>query len=394
MRYREPFCVYPRTLNSGKVVYYYQTYDPEGNRTPGRSTGALKARDARVYCMKLYREGTLGLREKRIPTMAEYSVGWWDPKTCEYLRRRQARRIMSDSYARLGRGILERDILPFFGKKRVDRITTHDIDLWMVSYVERGRSGLTANRNFGILRIMLSQAVRKGLIEVNPCDEVEPVKEVHRQVRIFTPDEVRRLFSPEAADTIWGNELYRVMNMLSASTGLRIGEVLGVTGRAVREEYVEVCGQYTQYGMFTDTKTHETRNVTIPTMVAVGLSRLKEINGDGYLFSTCTGEKPVSRKAVEDHMRRALERIGISREEQKERNLTFHKWRYFFNTTLRMGNVADSKVRELTGHKTEKMTEHYTQFDPRKFGDVKRIQEEIILGGFERDEERAKAGER
>ena len=43
-----------------------------------------------------------------------------------------------------------------------------------------------------------------------------------------------------------------------------------------------------------------------------------------------------------------------------------------------MGNVADSKVRELTGHKSEAMTELYTHFDPREFVEVRRIQEGII----------------
>lgn len=52
-------------------------------------------------------------------------------------------------------------------------------------------------------------------------------------------------------------------------------------------------------------------------------------------------------------------------------------------TSLTMGNVADGKVRELTGHKSESMTRLYTHFDTREFGDVKRIQEEIIMGTAE-----------
>jgi integrase len=65
------------------------------------------------------------------------------------------------------------------------------------------------------------------------------------------------------------------------------------------------------------------------------------------------------------------------------RKCPFHKWRHFFNTTLRMGNVADSKVRELTGHKSEAMTELYTHFDPREFIEVRRIQEGILTSEVE-----------
>jgi YD repeat-containing protein len=38
MGYREPFTVFRRTLPSGNSVFYYQTYDENGNRTCARST--------------------------------------------------------------------------------------------------------------------------------------------------------------------------------------------------------------------------------------------------------------------------------------------------------------------------------------------------------------------
>ncbi len=380
MRYREPFCVYPRKLKTGRVVYYYQTYDAEGRRTNPRSTGSLNGRGARAYCMKLYKAGTLGVPEKDVPTMAEFSVGWWDKETCEYLKSRMARRKISTSYAREGKRILEQDILPTFGRKRLDAITSHDVDMWMVSYVGRGRAGESVNKMFAILKIMLDQAVRKGLVRKNPCNSIQRVAVAKRKVELFTPDEVRRLFSPNDVPLMWEDHLHYTANMLSATTGLRLGEVLGLKGQYVFGDYVEVCAQYTSYHEYTETKTHDVRIVTIPSVVSVWLSRLKEINGDGFLFATDGGIKPVSRSAIYKHFQHALARIGVDREAQVRRNLTFHKWRHFFNTTLRMGDVADSKVRKLTGHRSEAMTELYTHFDSRSFTDVRRIQEGIISG--------------
>lgn len=101
MRYRELFSVFPRRLKSWRRVYYYQTYDEEGKRTAGRSTGAVRARDARMYCMKLYRAGMLGVTEKRTPTMAKFSDGWWDMTTCECVKSRMTRRKISTSYVRI-----------------------------------------------------------------------------------------------------------------------------------------------------------------------------------------------------------------------------------------------------------------------------------------------------
>ena len=392
MRYRELFTVFPRTMKSGRKVYYYQTYNEEGRRMCAKSTGMVHARDARVYCTKLYRAGLLGVTEKHTPTMEEFSRGWWDVGTCEYVRSRMTRRKLSRSYLRVAHYVVENDILPVFGKKRLNAITSSEVDKWVVSNVEGGRAGRTVNQRLTILKIMLDRAVKKGYIDRNPCDGVQRAVVENRRVEILTTTEVRRVFDPLDAMGLWKDELHCTLNMLAATTGMRIGEIQGLMGSCLRgDSYLEVAGQYTAFHEYTETKTHETRHVTIPAIVARGLWRLCELNGEGYLFSTDGGTTPISRSQIYRRFQGALAGIGIDREEQVRRNLTFHKWRHFFNTTLRMGNVADSKVRELTGHKTEAMTELYTHFDPREFLEVRRIQEGIVTkpaGGMNVEEER------
>jgi integrase len=43
---------------------------------------------------------------------------------------------------------------------------------------------------------------------------------------------------------------------------------------------------------------------------------------------------------------------------RKERNILFHSFRHFFNSTIR-GTVSDDILRLQTGHSDEKMTDHY-----------------------------------
>ncbi len=386
MRYRELLCVFPRRLSSGRTVYYYQTYDKDGRRTNPKSTGAVRARDARLYCMEMYREGTLGVTVKKVPTFKEFSVGWWDMKTCEYLKSRMARRKISTSYARHGKRNLEKHLIPAFGNKRLNEITSHEIDVWMVSNLEKGRAANSVNLMYTILKVMLGVAVRKGLIEKNPCAQVQRAAVRRNKVEIMTIEEVKRLFDPEQLECVWREELHYTLSMLAATTGMRLGEIQGLRADSVYADFVEVVRQYNSFREVTDTKTHDTRYVTIPAVVARGFSRLMEVNEDGFVFSNDGGKTPVCRSAIYEHFHKALEQVGVDRAKQKRRGPTFHKWRHFFNTTLRMGNVADSKVRELTGHKSEAMTELYTHFDPRSFGDVKRIQEGIALGTLAADE--------
>jgi hypothetical protein len=48
-------------------------------------------------------------------------------------------------------------------------------------------------------------------------------------------------------------------------------------------------------------------------------------------------------------LEKALDRIGINREERLCRRISPHSWQHYLNTTLRMTNVPDSKIREVTG---------------------------------------------
>jgi integrase len=43
---------------------------------------------------------------------------------------------------------------------------------------------------------------------------------------------------------------------------------------------------------------------------------------------------------------------------RRERNILFHSFRHFFNSTIR-GTVSDDILRLQTGHSDPKMTDHY-----------------------------------
>jgi hypothetical protein len=124
-----------------------------------------------------------------------------------------------------------------------------------------------------------------------------------------------------------------------------------------------------------------------------GLRQLVDINGNGYLFSTDGGAKPITRYYFSKFLALALEGIGIDADEKKKRNLTPHAWRYFLNTNLRAHDVADVKVQSITGHKSQSMTERYTRFYTEEFTEVRNIQDTLLLGdgrsigtGGDRDE--------
>ncbi len=378
MRYREPFTVFPRKMKSGLVVWYYQTYDNKNRRTTARSTGQTSKGAARVYCNKLFKEGTLVPNRANAITFEKYSVNWWVWDKCEYLKFRRSRRELSRNYADSGVINLKLHILPYFGKMRLEKITSYDVEKWLLIFETKGIGNQTANLNLNILKVMLGDAVRRELLTTNTAEKVIPLKKTTKARDILSAAEVEMIFDYKSIEKKWKKRIYYLANLLAACTGLRVSEVIAVRNEVLFDGYILVSKQYHQkYGLST-TKTHDSRKVPIPPELQTELEKLRLLNKGQYLFSLKEGEKPVSARSLNNALKYAMTKIGISEKDQLERNLSFHGWRHFFNTTMRTNNISDSKLQKLTGHKTLAMTDHYTHFTVDDFQDVKKIQAKIL----------------
>jgi integrase len=89
-------------------------------------------------------------------------------------------------------------------------------------------------------------------------------------------------------------------------------------------------------------------------------------------------------------LRKAFKNIGLTKEEISERGLNFHAWRHFCNTELQKAGLTVKKVQAVTGHKSERMTEWYTHFDPSEFGEVPKIQAKLLKPKPEKKETKLK----
>ncbi|GHT91326.1 hypothetical protein FACS1894140_1710 [Spirochaetia bacterium] len=376
MRSKAVFTVFARKLVSGKVVYYYQCYDDYGKRLNAHSTGMAKKTQAVSFCMDLFRVGKL-IPRLRVPSFGEYCLNWFDPEKCEYLKWRKLYGETTQATLAIYRNNLENHLKPFFEKMNLAELTPLAVQNWLGYMAGKNFSNATINQNLAVLKIMMGEAARRNFFKKNPIESVKPLKAGNKEREIFTLGEVKQLF-PDDWHSVWDNYLVYMLNKLAAFTGMRLGELLGLRRDAIHEDYISVCGQYTRYGYSNVTKTKEHRDVPAPNKLLLELSRLHEAGGRGFIFSEDGGEKPVSRTIVYSGFKAALEKIGIDKAEREERGLTVHCWRHFLNTTLRMGNITDSKVQSITGHKTAAMTEHYTHFNTKEFTDVRKVQAKLL----------------
>ncbi|MDR1947926.1 MAG: site-specific integrase [Spirochaetaceae bacterium] len=377
MRNKAIFSVFGRTLASGKVVYYYHCYDEQGKRTAAHSTGQVKKTLAVAYCMALYREGNL-IPRPRCPTFGEYAAGWWDTATCKYLQWRNMRDPLSEGTILIHKNSMDNHILPYFSGMPLSDITQKSVDDWFAYLTGKKLKPASIHCCFYTLKTMMGEAVRRELLSANPLAGMKELKIEDKEMQILRLDEVRLLF-PRQWDTIWDDYTVYAANKLAAYTGMRHGELLGLRGEYVYDDYIHVCGQYTRSG-YRDVKTKESRDIPITRVIRDDLEKLIKLNGSGYVFSEDGGVTPLGRGKMYRGFKAALDKIGIDDAQRKERGITIHTWRHFLNTALRVANIPDSKVQKVTGHKSMKMTDHYTHFNTQEFTEVREVQTKLLTG--------------
>jgi integrase len=371
------FTLFWRKVPSGKKVVYYYAYDVNNKRRGPWTTEEVNKTAARNYCNKLISQGKLIPFQLNSPTFEEYAEGWWEWDTCKYLKKRKRHHNLAQSYADLNKAQMKNHLIPYFGNMKLCKITADDIESWFDIMAEEDYKNTYINGIFGTLKTMMIEAVERKLLITTPTSSMEKLVNDSREVEIVTQEEFNALFNNDW-NTVWnGDRISYLANKLAALTGMRSSEVLGLKGGYVFEDHIFVCAQFDRYG-YRPTKTKDRQNVPMTPDFIGELEELVILNGNGYVFSLDGGATPVPRKSLYDDLHAALMKIGISREEISERNLHLHAWRHFCNTRLLDAGVPLPKVQAVIRHKSERMTNKYTHFNPNEFVEVRKAQEALL----------------
>ena len=107
------FTLFKRVVPSGKKVVYYYAYDENDVRQGPWTTKCLTATEARNYCHKLIKAGTLLPSKKNDLTFGCFAVDFWDYNS-EYLKYQRSRNEVTEKYINICKGLMVNQILPFF----------------------------------------------------------------------------------------------------------------------------------------------------------------------------------------------------------------------------------------------------------------------------------------
>ncbi|MEU9699921.1 site-specific integrase [Streptomyces sp. NPDC047981] len=285
---------------------------------------------------------------------AELRAGdWTDPDAAKvpfgsYASTWIKERGLSASTVDLYRSLLRNHLEPTFGSVALADISPAAVRAWRVARLDAGAGASSVAKSYALMRAVLMTAVEDRLIRRNPCRvkgaSVAPTPERPTA----TVQEVYAL-----AGAI--QPRYRALVLLAAFTGLRWGELIGLSRRdidldggtlRVRRNVAEL---HSGRRLVKEPKSAAgKRTVAIPavisTEVANHLAVFSEPGADGRVF--IGAKKAIPRRNHFGKLwRQACEKVGI-------KGLHFHDLRHTGNTLAAATGASTRELMTRMGHST------------------------------------------
>jgi integrase len=293
-----------------------------------------------------------------VESLPSASVKSW----CETWTEAKAIETEESTHARYKR-VIER-FIGFFGESKSKR----DLSTLQASDVARFRdreakelSRSTANLGLKVLRICLGEALRQGLLALNPAVRVKLLKsKAESERRAFTLTEIKRVLTACGDDTEW-----RGLVLFGLYLGQRLGDLARLTWRAVDLDSGEIA--------FTTRKTG--RRIVLPLVKPLAdylVSLPASDNPNAFIFPRAASAKRtaslsnqfrdilVAAELVEPRSR-GHKTTGKGRDQAREASeISFHSLRHSAVTMLKAAGVSDFIAREIVGHESAAVSRQYT----------------------------------
>jgi integrase len=237
-------------------------------------------------------------------------------------------------------------LLPLFGKMKLREIKSGDVQRYMDQrrLVKRKNGkrlrAATIRNEVHTLSAIFREAIRRDLVQSNPCSRVKKPKEDNTIVRYLTPDEEERLFKALS-------EQRKPIVIVALHTGMRKGEILNL-------EWTDIDFDQ-RLILVKNTKSDRKRYIPMNDVVFETLKALPVDPESKYVFvNPKTGDVYGDiKKSWATTMRRA-----------KIEKFRFHDLRHTFASRLVQAGIPIIVVMELLGHRDLTTTMRYAHLAP------------------------------
>lgn len=140
----------------------------------------------------------------------------------EYLKKTYINRVKPSSYETTSR-IIETHILPFFGDMEINDIDHFSVHEFYNKKIEEGLSSYTIQNIHVRIRMLLRIAKKWKVLKEDIASMLEPPKLIKKEMNVWTVDQINTFL------TFTEHSRYHPVFFLAAYTGMRKGEILGLT---------------------------------------------------------------------------------------------------------------------------------------------------------------------
>lgn len=386
-RYREtPWTLTVVSTPAGSHIWYYYYYDERGKRRGPKTTGigykrdrdkARTKKEAAEYCAQLFRVGRLGSSAQGV-TLSDWIARqfFFDWNRSKWVRGILARAEkdkakLTEGYVKRSGAVYRDRIEPHHGSILIDDIGPADCeDLLLGTWKAEGVKNKTINNWRSVYSTIMTEAARLNVIRRNPWEDVPQLSvSSERRGGLTIAEGAALLESPDVTAT---DAIYKLATKTAMMTGLRLSEIAGllvsdiksrsstVDGSGAVIYFIDCARQWSaNLKRHVPVKDKDARAVPITPAMFDELTAGKRQSM--FVFSLRPdNDYPIPINRLEQWFNERVESIGIDR---KARNVSFHSTRRFFNTLLRR-RVSGDVLRKMTGHDSDEMTEHYTDYLP------------------------------
>ena len=245
----------------------------------------------------------------------------------------------------------------YFGATSIGDITSTDYQRIILDY-GKNHAHETARKFHHHIKACFDYAFRNGVIKKDPTYSAKVVgKQSEKKVKYLSEADMIKLMRPVLETTTLDNTANYIL-ILANATGMRIGEILGLTfGDVDIDNQVISIRQSYDYVLTHKAKATKTESSVRRVKVdKVTCSYLAEIvddrrslcmasnkNEDGFIFVNRNSFKPISWAMVNKVLTRHCERAGVPR-------ITTHAFRHTHISYLLNNDVYEQYVSERVGH--------------------------------------------
>ncbi|MCY0875404.1 MAG: tyrosine-type recombinase/integrase [Firmicutes bacterium] len=351
--------IYKQVTRQGKQLGYYVVYDvgirPDGRRDRRKKMGFKTKKEAEHWKAQYEAElqrGIVPSRRTRM-TVRDYLQYWYE------------HHVIPSTSAKTEEGyrsVIRGHIIPAMGSVYLQDLTTGHIQRYVYDAIADGKARNTIRNHLAVLRRALNDAVADGMLPRNVVD-------------------MRRLSLPKAQSsphTIWTREQrdaflaalqdtqYYALVYLAMHTGMRRGELLGLTWRKIDLNRSEILVNTARTTVAADirqrkpgqgTKTGRYRIIPIidslETVLQHHHEHLKQLGisttEEDYVFLSYHSGRPLSQSEVTRVLNRTQQALGLP-------HIRFHDLRHLFATLALQHNIPIADVSAILGHSRTSVT--------------------------------------